>query len=140
MDKTIYGQSKVMGFDPKVINLVKYIIGSHIGAIGTSLNYVFKFLSTDRYVVFASCAHDAAYFVRNSISGLTPFTDFQIIVSLEVTVGVSSHKFEVFFVCGCFCRTRVRSTRVLTISRFSFIHSFIHSVMDHFLFTSQILP
>ena len=23
MDKTIYGQSKVMGFDPKVINLVK---------------------------------------------------------------------------------------------------------------------
>ena len=27
MNKTIYGQSKVMGFDPKVINLVK--ISSH---------------------------------------------------------------------------------------------------------------
>ena len=29
--------------------------------------------------------------MHNSISGLTPFTYFQIIVSLEVTVGVSSH-------------------------------------------------
>ena len=35
MDKTIYGQSKVMGFDPKVINLVKVKNGtiSDSGAI-----------------------------------------------------------------------------------------------------------
>ena len=26
MDKTIYGQSKVMGFDPKVINLVILVV------------------------------------------------------------------------------------------------------------------
>ena len=52
-------------------------------------------LGTIFYVVFAWCAHNAAHFVCNSISGLTPFTYFRIIVSLKVTVGVSSHKFEV---------------------------------------------
>ena len=34
----------------------------------------------------------ATHFVRNSISGMTPFTYFRIIVTLEVMVGVSSLK------------------------------------------------
>ena len=40
-------------------------------------------------------SHNAAHIVHNSISGLTPFTYFRIIVSLEVTVGVSCHKLDV---------------------------------------------
>ena len=42
-------------------------------------------------VVFAWCSHNAAHFVHNSISGLTNFMYFRIIVSLQVTAGVSSH-------------------------------------------------
>ena len=39
--------------------------------------------------------------MHNFISSLTPFMYFRIIVSLEVKVGVSSHKLEVsdFFLC-----------------------------------------
>ena len=47
------------------------------------------------YVVFAWCPHNARHFVCNFISGLTPFTYFRFIFSLEVN-GVSSHILEVY--------------------------------------------
>ena len=40
------------------------------------------------FVIFTWCAHNAAHFSCNSISGLTPFTYFWFIVSTEVKVGL----------------------------------------------------
>ena len=56
---------------------------SEVAELWATSNYAFKFLPTDKYVVFAWCTH-------NAISGLTTVTYFRIIVSLELTVGKSS--------------------------------------------------
>ena len=58
-------------------------------------NSFFGFARLTYYRMFKSSLPNAAHIVHSSISCLKPFTYFRIIVSLEMMVGVSSHKPEV---------------------------------------------